>query len=187
MSTDYSWIKLHNEISQYILDNFKDNHKGLIETLKAIGETKNLTDKSVKGKEYPLEDIDPFTFLSFFNKYSNPINRGSQFRKLKAYWKLKSAVPTEYLGVPTMYGQKVWLFAYSYERKNNDISILWKLFDQTVANNIDEDIFNAALKIKQTGITALTQHMFCVSPNTYLPFDVISHIIPWTLRHDISC
>ncbi len=169
MAEDYRWIELYREISEYILAHFKNNHIGLVKVIEQLGE--KLTDKTAEGKEIALQDIDPFTFFAFFNKSKTSVARSEKFNNLKGLWHLEADIPDDYPGVPSKDARMMKCFGYSFERKESDIGLLWELFEQTLNKNVIPQIFNDALKIKCVAITSLTQAMFWVSPDKYLPCD----------------
>jgi len=84
---------------------------------------------------------------------------------------LKSNIPTDFNGIPTVNNQKSWFFSYNYERKKDDIPKLWELFRQSLNSAfISGSIFNDVLKIKGVK-TNITIGLFWIKPDVYLPLD----------------
>lgn len=163
----FSWVKTHQQITEF-LKTKENSQLELIELLKSIGITP-FNDKDKSGKHnIELDEIDPFTFFCYIYKY------GSQ-RRLKYLQeiakKIGVSIPNDEKGIPSAQAQKVWLFPYKYERKNNEVSRLWSFFNKAVDNQLEDDDFEDVLKIRSTGKTKLTEALFYINPEKYLPIN----------------
>lgn len=69
----FTWIPLYNELSDWLLLQ-RDNQRELIYILKEIGII-GFRDGSERGKEIELEEMDPFTFFSYLNKFHSDERR----------------------------------------------------------------------------------------------------------------
>lgn len=107
MTYKFTWVPFYNELSNWLLDQ-KDNQKGLIQILQTIGIT-GFRDGS-KSKEIDLEEIDPFTFLSYLNKYHSDKKRVEILQSLIQNLGIRCQVPTDVAGIPTIHPMKVHLF-----------------------------------------------------------------------------
>lgn len=185
----FTWIKTFEQISEWLL-NYEENQSYLVSVLKKIGiegglldyelEEKYLEVKAEKDKEakkelitkntVPLNEIDPFTFISLIlknSKYENLIKLLSNLKEEIAELHL----PSDFKGVPTPNPQGSWFFAFKYERDENDIEVLWNLFKAIHRKEDIEDKFNAALEVKYTALASLTQMLFVFFPTDFFPVD----------------
>ena len=157
------WVSLYQEIASK-LDTYDNGLSGeLVSILKQVGITIGTNDKNQSKQLFPLEEIDPFTFLSIFNKYGDD-QRAEYLKVLKEIWGLKSTIPKSYPGVPRSNPQSTWLFPYSYERNDSDVPNLWQLYVELRNETIAEDSFASCLAIKHTGKAKLSDILFCYDP-----------------------
>ncbi|MFA4977386.1 MAG: AAA family ATPase [Sphingobacterium sp.] len=166
MNLIYSWVDLYAKIVSKIAD-FENNHKGLINTLENIGIEK-LNDKDSSG-EIPLDDIDPFTFLSYLNKYGDD-RRIELLNRLSKEWNLGEEV-FDVCGLPTSNAQKVWLFPYKFDRINNEIERLWAAYHAVMNDSLTNDILQDIIGILSVGWTKITEGLFYLKPTEYLPLN----------------
>ncbi|TCK80648.1 AAA family ATPase [Albibacterium bauzanense] len=164
--TKYTWIQTHIDIVNY-LSAMKDNQKELIELLKSVG-IRGFNDKDETGKALELEEIDPFTFFCYIYKYGDA--KRLEFLQEIAK-KISASIPTDTDGVPSAQAQKVWLFPYKEERKNNEIERLWTFFKKAIADEITDEDFKDLLSINSIGLTKLTEALFYINPTKYLPIN----------------
>ncbi|AWV96723.1 McrB family protein [Arcticibacterium luteifluviistationis] len=164
----FSWVNTHKHITQY-LSTKENSQYELIELLESVGITP-FNDKSVEGKEYgiKLDEIDPFTFFCYIYKYGDK-KRLEKLQEIAE--KLGMEKPLGESGIPSAQAQKVWLFPYKFLRVNNEISRLWSLFHKELKGEITDEDFADALTIKSTGKTKLTEALFYVNPEKYLPIN----------------
>lgn len=169
MAYKFTWVPFYNELSNWLL-NQKDNQKGLIQILQDLDIT-GFRDGFEGGHEYPLEEIDPFTFLSYLNKFHSGERRVEILQSLRRTLELQCQEPTDVAGLPTIHPMKVHLFPKRAIRKIHDIDVLWELFMQITKGNVDERLFQTALNIKNIGPGKLSIVMFYVAPDKYVPLD----------------
>ncbi len=170
---DFSWIETHRQISDYLLTK-EHNQIELITLLKKAGAT-IFQDQEVEGQFVEMKEIDPFTFFCYIYKYGSD-KRLSILQKIAKEIHVKA--PTGESGVPSSNAQKVWLFPYKFNRKDNEIQRLWDFFKQVKSNNISNETFADILKIRNIGKTKLTEALFYVDPNRFLPINspVLSYL-----------
>lgn len=169
MDKKFTWIPLYKELSDWLLEQ-KENRPELITILKDIGIT-GFRDGSESGQEATLEEIDPFTFLSYLNKFHSDERRVEILQSLKRNLKLQCQEATDVAGLPTIHPMKVHLFPKRPIRKKHDIDVLWELFMQIKEGNVDERLFQTALNIKSVGKGKLSIVLFYVAPDKYIPLD----------------
>jgi 5-methylcytosine-specific restriction enzyme B len=164
----FSWVDTHNQITQY-LSTKENSQLELIELLESVG-IDPFNDKSIEQNEYDirLDEIDPFTFFCYIYKYGDK-KRLEKLQEIAA--KLGIEKPLGESGIPSAQAQKVWLFPYKFLRVNNEISRLWSLFHKELKGQITDEDFEDALTIRSTGKTKLTEALFYVNPEKYLPIN----------------
>ena len=163
----FSWVKTHQQITEY-LKTKENSQLELIELLKSVG-IKPFKDKNKSGEHnIELDEIDPFTFFCYIYKY------GSQKRLTclqEIAKKIGISIPEDEKGIPSAQAQKVWLFPYKYERTNNEVPRLWAFFHKAAEDKLDDADFEDVLTIKSTGKTKLTEALFYINPEKYLPIN----------------
>ena len=163
----FSWVETHQKITQYISTK-ENSQQDLIDMLKSVG-IGPFNDKAGSGEhDIELDEIDPFTFYCYIYKY------GAK-RRLKYLQDIATNLniekPSGESGIPSAQAQKVWLFPYKYERNNNEVSRLWNLFNKELKGEITDQDFSDALLIRSTGKTKLTEALFYINPEKYLPIN----------------
>lgn len=167
----FTWVDSYKEIVHW-LSGKEDKQEELIKVLQDIGITCSM-DMDQQKKRIPLSEIDPFTFLSYLNKFKNK----ERLRKLQALHKrlnLNVNRPEDVIGLPTIFATKVWLFPFKYERKPDDIKYLWELFRQAIDGNVDNETFKYVLGIKSVGQRKLSIGLFYVNPDMFLSLDSLT-------------
>ncbi len=162
----YTWVQTHKELTKYLLDT-ENKQKELIELLEASGATL-FNDQNPKGRTFKLEELDPFTFYCYINKYGAE-KRLAILQNIAR--KLSITVPKDEKGIPSTNAQKVWMFPYKYNRKNNEIERLWKFFYAVNENELTDDLFNDVLNIRNVAKIKLTEALFYVDPENYFPIN----------------
>ena len=166
-SNKFTWIQTYKELVEY-LKNMKDRQKELIRLLEEILGEKPKEKEKDKGLEFELEEIDPFTFISYLNKFGQA-KRLQIIQNLAK--KLNLTVPVDIDGVPSTNPQNVWWFPVKSERTNNEIEKLWNFFYLAVENKITDEAFSEILHMKGIGICKLTDGLYLINPESYLCLD----------------
>ena len=169
MDKKFTWIPIYKKLSDWLIEQ-KKNQPKLIDTLKEIGIT-GFRDGSERGKEIALEEIDPFTFFSYLNKFHSDERRVEILQGLRRKLNLNCPKPTDVSGIPTIHPMKVHLFPHKSTRNKHDINVLWELFRQVKEGKVDERLFQTALNIKSVGKGKLSIVLFYVNPERYVPLD----------------
>jgi 5-methylcytosine-specific restriction protein B len=172
----FTWTPVFRAVADW-LSGFEARQPELIQVLKEVGIDAGLEDKDENGQAIPLQAIDPFTFFCMFMKYGVG-KRKQLFARLIEVAGLSVAAPNDFDGVPSANAMKVWMFPYQRKREDWMIPTLWTLFKEA-RTGLDEDTFARALTIPSTGFTKLTQALFYVAPDLYLPIDRQTR--PWLL------
>lgn len=163
----FTWVNTHKQLVKY-LETKEHEQIELIDLLKSVG-IQPFNDKtSPESHDVELDEIDPFTFFCYIYKY------GSQKRLeflQKIAKKLDFKIPSDEKGLPSAQAQKVWLFPYKYARNNNEIPRLWDFFKKALVDKITDLDFEDILKINSIGKTKLTEALFYINPEKYLPIN----------------
>ncbi|MBC3847728.1 EVE domain-containing protein [Winogradskyella echinorum] len=165
-NNNYTWVQTHKGLVDY-LKNYKNKQPELIELLKSVG-CEIFNDKDAIDSTVDLEVIDPFTFFCYIYKYGD-VRRLEILQAIAT--KLNLHYPEDERGIPSANAQKVWMFPWKYQRVNNEIDTLWKLFYEVTDNEILESTFQDALKIQNVGKTKITEALFYVDPEYYFPIN----------------
>jgi 5-methylcytosine-specific restriction endonuclease McrBC GTP-binding regulatory subunit McrB len=164
---EFSWVETHKQLTEF-LKTKENSQNELIQLLKSVG-ISPFNDKSGEGDhDTELKEIDPFTFFCYIYKYGSKRRLG-YLQKIAEI--LNITLPKGESGIPSAQAQKVWLFPYEYERKNNEVKRLWSFFQKVISNNVAENDFQDVLQIRSTGKTKLTEALFYVNPEKYLPIN----------------
>lgn len=179
MGTKFTWVSTYKEIANWLLS--KENEQPfLIQTLKDVG-VELSSDLNVKGEYFDLNEIDPFTFFAYLNKYKKDSRRLEILKSIHAKLGFQCEEPTDVLGIPTSHPLKVWLFPFKDIRNNDEIKNLWRLFRQVINRKIDNALFQEVLKIRSVGKGKLSIGFFYSDPEYYLPLD--SKTISYIRKH----
>ena len=105
---ELEWIPLYTELAQALLS-CKNNRKPLVEWIYSdvsqVGEN-SLVEYLHMRDGSKITDIDPFSVFAIFNRPLRPINRVAMLQLFKKRFSLKSEVPTDFNGIPTVNSQR---------------------------------------------------------------------------------
>lgn len=167
MDNNFSWVNTHKGIVQYLSDK-ENSQQELIDLLKSLGIT-GFNDRTKSGKhDIELREIDPFTFFGYIHKYGDK-RRLEYLQQIAEKLNIESPLGVD--GIPTAQAQRVWLFPPEYLRVNNEVSRLWNLFKKELEGDIYDELFADALNIKNVGRAKLTEALFYINPEKYLPIN----------------
>lgn len=169
MNEKFTWIPFYKELSDWLLEK-QGSQLELISILKEIGIT-GFRDGIEKGKEIMLEEIDPFTFISYLNKFHSDEKRVEILQELRRRLNFRCTEPTDVSGIPLIHLRRVHLFSNRSIRNRDDINTLWKLFEQVKEGNIDEQLFKKVLNFKNVGKGKLSIVLFYTDPQKYVPLN----------------
>ncbi len=168
--SNFTWLPFFEEMLSIICDKYDKKSLAKI-FLKIFSDAGGIDDQYEKGKPEPIREIDPLTFISYFNRNNTLAKKQKYCQEAKEIMDINSDIPADVDGIPHMYPTNAWFFNYAYERKN-EIDILWKFSRELSKNNyIKDELFSKVLKIKNIGLAKLTVPMFVCKPKTYAPLD----------------
>lgn len=165
----YSWIPFFRELGQKVLA-YESRQLELIGFLRDTGVTYGLFDKDAEGNQILLTEIEPFTFFAQITKFGTD-RRISILSYIKEKMGIASDVPSDFAGVPSANAQASWFFVYKAERAESAIPSLWSLAREVVKGEVHGDTFDKALSQRNVGKASLSDGMFCLNPEKYLPVD----------------
>lgn len=124
----FTWKPIYTELATTLLA-WRSRQHALIAILHAAKDkgvpVSTLQDEDKKGKKFPLEVIDPFTFFGFFNRGTKKEHRLTLLSLIKNELALQSPLPDDFEGIPVMFPQRTCFFSYRADRKPSDIDALW--------------------------------------------------------------
>lgn len=162
---NFSWVPTYKAIVQFLKDKQNDQAV-LLQLLKDSG-CDVFNDQYPENSIIELDEIDPFTFFCYLNKYFK--QRLEILQKLAK--SINAPLPKDDHGIPSANPQKVWMFPYKYMRNNNEIDRLWKFFHNALENTISDQQFEDVLQIRGVALTKITEALFYIAPETYFPIN----------------
>ena len=173
----FTWIPIHEEAAKRLLD-FKDRNHELVGILVRMHEAglkaTSINDRGSDGSEFPLKEIDPFTFLANFNRPVTDDNRRALWKVLKNEWHLESELPQDFDGLPLANPQASWLLPYTRDRTPEHVPLLWKFFEHIMSatpETLDTDLMQQCLDLHKVGFATLTMGMFWACPRKWISAD----------------
>ncbi len=128
-------------------------------------------DNFADGTTGPLQEIDPLTFIGYFNRQIKEARRVEYCKVAKQVLGLSSDPPSDFDSIPTLNNQQAWFFSYARSRGDHDIDNLWKFSKALNDLTITNELFSSALEIRNVGVPKLTQLMFICKPKTFISID----------------
>ena len=162
---NFTWVPTYKAIVQFLKDKQNDQ-VGLIQLLKDSG-CAVFNDQNPENNIIKLDEIDPFSFFCYLNKYYS--QRLGILQKLAKT--IKAPLPKDDHGIPSANPQRVWMFPKKFMRSNNEIDRLWKFFYNALENTISDEQFEDVLKIRGVALTKITEALFYIAPETYFPIN----------------
>ncbi len=167
MTQDKSWVSFFRELTEALLS-YENKQEELIKILIDIGiEEQKLIDKTNTQKDEIVKVTDPLSFISLlFLQEHKKETRLDRFKELRNIFKLSTVVIRNPM-LPIIQN-KPWFIPHQKDgRKPDDVEILWTLTKQILQGDIAQDVFDRALKIKNTKVGKITTMMFILNPQKY--------------------
>ena len=166
MKEIYSWVPWFQKLARKIE---KGGKAYLIKKAKAVdwGNSRRLL-------EYGDENIDPFSFFYFLAQRNTPHQRERVYASVNKVFAIGPNPPETGWGntfiIPTPTPDTAALF---HDGENFEPALLWNLFGQAVKDNPDvkTEAFHEALNIPYVGVIKLTQCLFLINPQFFIPID----------------
>ncbi len=162
-TTRFSWVPFIHELAEKLLE-YRDNREELLKIFYA--NDRELTG-AYKEEGDDIEDITPFTLLGTLAIGGIP--RRTTFAKYyKKAFGLKTAIPSDYDGMPSLYQQQA-MFIYGRNKKAYT-QCFWDLFESALNSEDITESFNETLKVKGIRIK-VTSGLFWIAPDRYFSMD----------------
>ena len=174
----FDWVEFYKELA-WKLREYKNNRPELIAKVIQIFSDTGLNMPTIE-KDNQLVDIDPFTIYGLFNKGIREENRKKAINSIKNVFRISAPVPSNFESIPVLNNQNATFYRFIGERDDEDINILWKLFDTALAytvshsTNTQNDFSNAfehAIQMKGNAIAKITMGLYWIAPDTFLNLD----------------
>jgi 5-methylcytosine-specific restriction enzyme B len=164
--TRFSWLRTHKELVQK-LHRMRDRQTELIDVLLRVG-INGLHDETKPGKRKQLDVMDPFTFFCYIYKH-----RGSKRVEVlqKVAKEMNVFIPDDDSGIPAVNALSTCMFPYEYQRNDNEINRLWDFFEHLLLDQVTDDEFISILEIRGISFAKITEGMFNIFPEKYLPIN----------------
>lgn len=179
----FTWKPIYHEIAGKVLS-YRNRQDELFELATEMHNqgvpVGQLEDQNPKDTPIPLTEMDPFTFLSFFNRNATEQNRRKALAILKAKWDLSADIPGDFAGIPLVNAQKAWFMPFAFLRKGWEIDALWNLAEEVYHKepvDVAPELFARGLQVKQVGLAKLSMGLFWLRPDAYLALD--KHVRDW--------
>ena len=178
-----SWTPFFEELLSVICEKY--DSKTLVEIFHKIFHQAS-GDKIQDGDEEALIEIDPLTFIAYFNRQEKLQRKLDYCHKIKETLNLKAQPPQDFDGIPQFSNQNSRFFPHKREREDDVIPCLWQFAKALNENRITNEIFARTLDIKMVAIAKLSQICFICKPNSYLPLDknTIMHLESLSLSNE---
>ena len=173
----FSWIPIHTEtaIKLLALTNPQSELLAVLRNMEQQGLTViRLKDQDAEGKQVPLGEIDPLTFLASFNRGITDEKRRQNWSFLRKQWNIQADVPQDFDGIPVVNNMQSWFFPYAKNRSKDHVDLLWQIIRQAIEktlDHIDEGLFSRCTELDLISINKLTIGLFWVNPIAFLPAD----------------
>lgn len=135
--------------------------------------------------EYGDEGIDPFSFFYFLASKKTKHQREPVYNSVGDVFKIQSRLPS---GIDDCYTFPLPTFNMLFHKdKVFHSDLLWRLFRQVTEDDprVDREDFREVLGVKNVGVAKLTQTLFLINPEYFLPIDDTTKAIP-ALQSDIK-
>lgn len=159
----YDWVPFFIELSKKIAEIGENPNRR--ELLKARAENCFGSDSNLCAKDR----ADPFSFIYTLAQKNTINQRAHIYEKVRGEFALNANVPSDWIfpTPPPQYNAGFYLNDTPY-----DPEILWKLFLE-IANSkeLDDENFRRVLGTRNIGLAKLTQTLFLINPELFIPLD----------------
>ena len=173
----FEWTNFYMKFADKLLE-YKNDRTNLIKLIDKVFDKSNLKNPFMENGEL-FDDICPFTVFSAFNRQIKMNNRITILKNIKEIFEIDEIVPSEFEGVTFVPPIFTRFFPKKSQRKEDDISNLWDLFEAAInyADNPSEInkitfIRNFDKVSAQYGIKwNITIVLYWIRPYSYLNLD----------------
>ena len=168
MRQDYAWVPWFRELVEKILEAGEANLPTLSQRIDWGKENK----EKAAINRYGRENVDPFSFLYFLAQK----NSANLFRRVYPSVRKEFDLREDLLESPIVPTPSPNTTALFHDGETFNPGALWRLFRDVAGSERgnDENIaqnFGEVLNIKMVGVSKLTQTLYLIDPERFLPFD----------------
>ena len=168
--TDCSWVLWFKELVGKVANN---DHAYLIENAKAVDWGKDVADVALL--KHGEENVDPLSFLYSLAQKNTSRQFKRTYTSVHEIFDIQAALPEPetQLMIPTPLPNIPAIFFDPNDLGSHQTELLWRLFRQAAEDRpeIVAADFERVLDIRGVGTKKLTQTLFLVNPNFFLPAD----------------
>lgn len=178
-TNQFDWVNFYKEFANTLLQ-YKNNREFLVEKVEKIYELTGIYMPTLE-RNRKLVDIDPFTIFGLFNKSSMTVdNRNKIISTVANLFDIKAPIPTSFDGIPLLMNQNATYYCFIDERDEDDIDILWDLYESALlyANDSSSEnalilaqYFDLAINKKWNGNSKITMGLYWIAPTHFLNLD----------------
>ena len=188
---DFSWTSFYEAVARKLLEKREHRQELAAGLCEAVAQVHGIGNKylhveSEEGTTEPIRDIDPFTFLSAFNRRTSFENRRKVANEIAALLGVDIEAPVSFEGIPTAYnsGRDGRFFDYSALERYGEIGVLWDFFlwadrfasaDESETRRVFAANFDAAMKAQYMTFS-LTYGLFWSHPWIFPPLSPRPHV-----------
>jgi hypothetical protein len=160
----FTWIPFYQELASKLLE-YKESREHLIDFITEIKKEKYEYVQYLDKDYMPEKDIDPFTFFGILNRGGE--NRRKQLAEfMKQKLSIEASLPNDFEGIPVLNNLNS-----IYSVNDNEIDLLWNLFEKIVKKEDLEPEFSQCLSIKNCALAKITSGCYWANPIDYIPLD----------------
>ena len=171
MEEKFTWIPFYAELTKALLA-YKNDRKPLVDfiysELSTVGE-KSLVEYIHMEDGSHVKDIDPFSIFAIFNRSLKLENKMAFLQKFKDRFGIKSDLPKDFDGIPTVNSQRAFFFNWA-DKNAESIRQFWELYEVVVIEKDISQIFNKMVN-KTISQYSLTMILYWIAPDRFLNLD----------------
>ena len=168
--SQFSWTPFFEEMLTVICQKY-DKHSLCQPFHTIFQDFSGRTDQFADGSEGDLREIDPLTFIGYFNRDIQCNKRVECCRIASEIFNLRSSLPSDFDGIPFLNNMNTWFFNYARDREDYIIDDLWQFAHALNTDRITDELFHKILSFRGIAIPKLTVIMFVCKPAKYLCLD----------------
>jgi hypothetical protein len=166
----FSWVPFFTEVGQILAKNY--DKASLAKLTYDVYPASGLV-ALITGDKFQI--LDPFVFIARMNGNDREAKRIELCQNVARALDVKAPVPSDFAGIPTFQNNALWFCNPANEFnevcKDSDIDAHWTLLSEIIDGQITDKSFRRSLKVKSVAIAKLTQIMYLIRPDLYLPCD----------------
>jgi len=153
----FTWKPFYRELADKVLP-YKNRRDDLVRIINNVYSTIDQKNPLKSNNQSDtVKDLDPFTLLALINRGITEENRKIALTEFKRVFNIRSAVPSDFDGVPQLNNMRAWFFSYEAGNKTNgtaEIDTLWAIFVEA-----HKYVNNKKNKLAKTINDALALHL----------------------------